>query len=110
MAGEQGARVGMRGLAQHGIDRARLDRLAGIDDAEIVAQLGHDAEVVRDEQQRDAELAYQAAQQAQDLMLRRDGISVTPLHLAMGSSAMIRDGAQASAAVISRRWRWPPEN
>ena len=52
--------------------RARLDRLAGIDDAEIVAQFGDDAEVVGHEQQRNAELAHQLAQQQQDLVLGRD--------------------------------------
>ena len=72
MAGEQRARVGMRRRVEDRQHRARLDRLAGIDDAEIVAQLGDDAEIVGHEQQRDAELAHQLAQQQQDLVLGRD--------------------------------------
>ena len=72
MAGEQRARVGMRRRLEDRLHRAGLDRLAGIDDAEIVAQFGDDAEIVRHEQQRDAELRDQLAQQQQDLVLRRD--------------------------------------
>ena len=56
-------------IAPHG---AGLDGLAGIDDADVVAELGDDAEVVGDEQHRDAELGDQLAQQQQDLLLRRD--------------------------------------
>ena len=60
MAGEQRARVGMRRRVEDRRHRTRLDRLAGIDHAEIVAQFRHDAEIVGHEQDRDAEFAQPA--------------------------------------------------
>ena len=72
MTGEQGPCVGMRRCIENCLHLARFHRLAGIDDAKVVAQLGDDAEIVGDEQQGDSELGDQLAQQKQDLVLRRD--------------------------------------
>ena len=72
MTGEQRARVRMSWRRENAARRSGLDALPGIDDADIVAQLGDDAEIVRDEQHRQAELAHQIAQQFENLPLRRD--------------------------------------
>ena len=53
--------------------RARLlDDVARVHDDDVVAGLGDDAEIVRDEQKRHAELAPQPRQELEDLRLDRD--------------------------------------
>jgi hypothetical protein len=64
--------TGCAGASRIDCTEPDLDGLAGIDHAQVVAQLGDHAEIVRHEQQRDVELGDQLAQQQQDLVLRRD--------------------------------------
>ncbi len=71
MAGEQRPRIGVHRCGEQRAGRAGLNRLPRIDDAGFVAQLGDDAEIVRHEQHRQAELGGQLAEQDEDLLLRR---------------------------------------
>ena len=63
---------GWRGRANSARRRRPLDDVAGVHDDDLVAGLGDDAEIVRDEQQRHAELASQPRQQLEDLRLDGD--------------------------------------
>jgi hypothetical protein len=83
---------------------AALHQLAGVDHAEVVAELRYHAEIGRDEQHRQAEFLDKVAQKIEDLLL------VVTSSAVVGSSAMTSAGAEASAAAITRRCRWPPEN
>src|SRR5438105_2163969 len=56
--------------ARTGGTAGRLHRLAGVHDRGLVAQLGDDAEIVRDEQHREPELAGERSQESQNLQLR----------------------------------------
>ena len=69
---DERARVGMGGRVEDLPHRARLDHAPGVHDGHLVAHLGHDAEVVGDEDQRQAVLALQVAQQVQVLGLDGD--------------------------------------
>ena len=53
------------------LDRRFLDDAAGVHDRHAVGHLGDDAEVVRDEQQREAQSFLEIAQQVEDLRLDR---------------------------------------
>ena len=72
MAGEQRPRVGMARRREERGGRSGLDGLPGIDDADFVAELGDDPEIMRHEQHRQPELLCQLAQQDEDLLLRGD--------------------------------------
>ena len=72
MAGEQEARVGVLGIIEDRAHGSGLDGLAGVHDGHPVAELGDDAEVVRDEQHRQVALGGKVAQELEDLQLRRD--------------------------------------
>ena len=61
-------------------------------------------EVVGDEDDRQAELALQVAQQVEDLRLDRD---VERGHRLVGDDSF---GLSAIARATPMRWRWPPEN
>src|SRR3954447_5933165 len=63
------ARVGMRRIGEDVARRALLDDLARVHDRHPVAGLGHDPEVVRDQEQRRAEALAQVGEDAQDLRL-----------------------------------------
>src|SRR5690349_14504229 len=52
MAGEQGPGIWMLRPLEQVCGRPEFDRLAGVHDAHEIAELGHDAEVVRDEEHR----------------------------------------------------------
>ena len=62
----------MRGRVVKLRDGAGLDDLAAMHDGDALADVAHDGEVVGDEQQREAELALELAQQIEDLGLDRD--------------------------------------
>ena len=64
--------VGMHRLVQHLAVTPLLDDPPEIHDAEPVAEMADDAEVVRDEQERQAASRAQAFQEPQDLRLHRD--------------------------------------
>ena len=72
LGGEQRARVRMLGRREHALDRALLDDLAALHDADSVGELAHDAEIVGDEQHRHAEPRLRVLQQLQDLRLHGD--------------------------------------
>ena len=60
------------------------------------------AEIVRDEQQRQAEAALQVGEQVEDLRLHRD---------VERRDRLVADdepGPGASARAMAMRWRWPP--
>ncbi len=51
------------------VERAALDDLAGVHHGAAVAELGHDRQVVRDEDEREAEVPAEPVEQLQDLRL-----------------------------------------
>src|SRR5262245_4722770 len=69
---EERLRVGMPGAVEETAHRLHLHDLARVHHADPVAHLGDDAEVVRDEDQRDAGRALEILQQIQVLELDRD--------------------------------------
>ncbi len=71
VTGQERPRVGVARVGDDRPGASALDRLPGIDHAEIVAELGDDAEVVSHEQHREIELGNEVAQQIEDLLLRR---------------------------------------
>ena len=70
--GQQRPRVCRLRIAEHGGCAAGLLDAAFLHHDEVVGDVLDDADVVRDEQIRDAELALQLEQQVQDLRLHRD--------------------------------------
>ena len=58
--GEQASGVGMARVVEHGIDVAALDDAAGVHDGDRIGHAGDHAEVVRDQDQPDAEAGAQA--------------------------------------------------
>ena len=95
---------GWRGLRVELVGVGELDDLAEVHHRDAIAHVAHDREVVRDEDQRQIELALQRPQQVEDLRLDRDVERET------GSSATISFGFSAIARATPTRWRWPPEN
>jgi hypothetical protein len=62
---------GCAGVREQPPHRRLLDDPAGVHDGDAIGHLGDDAEVVRDEQQREPEAVAQLAQQVEDLRLDR---------------------------------------
>ena len=62
----------MSGLLEDAVDVCRLNNLAGIHDGYPVCDLGDDTQVVRNHQDRHAQLGLQTLQQFEDLRLDRD--------------------------------------
>ena len=98
-AGEQTTRVGVSGFFEQVVDARVLDHAAGIHDRHAVRDLGHHAEVVRDEQDAHVHLGLEPAQQIEDLRLhghvQRGGGLVGDQH----------GRVEASASAIMTRWR-----
>ena len=69
---EQRHRVRVRGVVQDGGGGAGLDDLAGVHDRDVVADVGDHAEVVADDDHRQAGVADERPQQAEDLGLHGD--------------------------------------
>src|ERR1700722_17691386 len=69
---EQADGVGMLGTSEQLIDRGTLDYLAGIHHRDLVADLGDDAEIVGDENDRRPARRLQLAHQIEDLRLQGD--------------------------------------
>ena len=69
---EQAGGVGMAGMAQHLGDRPLFDDAPGVDDHDLVAQLGDDAEIMGDEQDGQAEVVPQRSQEVENLRLNGD--------------------------------------
>ena len=59
-------------IAEDVLDRAGLHHPASVHDHYLGGHIGDDAEIVRDEQHRHAQLALQRADQLEDLRLDRD--------------------------------------
>ena len=69
---QQPARVGMARAAEHLLAAAFLDETPGVHHGDAIRELVHHAEIVRDQQDRGAELALEVAHQLEDLRLDRD--------------------------------------
>ena len=69
---DQLAGVGLTRVAQHLLDGAVLDHLAVAQHDNAIGDVGHDAEIMRDEQHAHAALAPEIVDQAEDLALGRD--------------------------------------
>ena len=86
------------------VGRAALDAAAAVHHQDVVGELGDHAEVVRDDDDRGAELLLQVADQVEDLRLDGD---------VEGGRRLVGDeqlGVVTSAIAIMARWRIPPEN
>ena len=70
-AAQEGVGIGVERGGEEIAHRRVLDDLAGIHDVDAPAHLGDDAEVMGDEQQRDAVFFHELAQQVEDLRLDR---------------------------------------
>ena len=68
---EKSARVRVRRVAEHGFGRAAFNHAGGIHDVHAVGVSGNDAEIVRDDHDRDAEPSRQILHQFEDLRLDR---------------------------------------
>ena len=62
-------RIGVAGRRQDGAGRAELDQFPGIHDGEAAAELGNDADIVTDEDQRRAVLALHLLDDVEHLAL-----------------------------------------
>src|ERR1700755_2129600 len=62
----------MRWRTEHGSGRAALDQVAPLKHRDLVGNVGNDAKIMRDEQDRGTMLALQFAYQIKYLGLRRD--------------------------------------
>ena len=71
-AGDQVPGVGMKRIAKYLRRRGFLDQAAGIHDAEPVGEMGMHAHVVGHEQHRRADLALDAADHAEHVLLHHD--------------------------------------
>ncbi len=71
-AGQQPARVRVGRRGEQRLDRRALHHLAGVHHRYALRHARDDAEIVGDQQQRQAKLALQRLQQSQDLRLHRD--------------------------------------
>ena len=69
---DQLAGVGLTWVAQHLLDGAVLDHLAVAQHDDAIGDIGHDAEIMGDEQYAHAALAPEVVDQAEDLALGRD--------------------------------------
>jgi hypothetical protein len=81
-----------------------LGDAAGIHDDDVVAHVGDDAEVVRDEDDGHAELLLERLHELEDLRLDGD---------IEGGGGLVGDddgGLQARAMAMTTRWRMPPES
>ena len=83
--------------------RRAFHHAAGVHHRDLVGHFGDDAKIVRDQDDRHAGLLLQVAQQ-----VRICACTVTSSAV-VGSSAISRSGAQASAIAIITRWRMPPD-
>ena len=90
--------------AKTSLGRAVLDRAPRVHDHHRLRRLGDDAEVVRDEDDADVEVALDLVDQLEDLGLHG--------HVERGRR-LVGDqhvGLCTSAIAIIARWRMPPEN
>ena len=69
---EQGARIGMRRVAENAIHRTLLDDAAEIHDGDAVADMFDDRQIVADENVGEIPLALQTDHQVQNLAADRD--------------------------------------
>ena len=99
----QADRVRVRGLEEDVVGGALLDDARRIHHVHAVGVARHDAEIVRDDDQRDAEPARQVLHQFEDLRLDGD---VERGGRLVGDDEL---GLQASPIAIITRWRMPPE-
>ncbi len=59
-------------LRQHTVDRALFDHASVRHDGDVLAEVAHNADVVRDEHQGQPEIVGEAAEQVEDLRPHRD--------------------------------------
>ena len=103
-AGEQAPRVGVARPREEVVDRRLFDDAAGIHHDDIVGDLGDDAEIVGDEQDRSCPISGCSRR----IRSRICAWMVTSSAV-VGSSAISSDGLQDSAMAIITRWRMPPD-
>ena len=94
----------MAGAAENLLGGSVLGAPAGVHDQDVVRELGHHPEIVRDDDDRGAELLLQIRDEVEDLRLHRD------IQRGGGLVGDQQPGSQDSAMAIITRWRMPPEN
>ena len=62
----------MHGLDEHAVRRPGLQKTAGVEHGDVFARAGHDGDIVRDHDARDAHLLLQPDDLIEDLVLRDD--------------------------------------
>ena len=95
--------VGVERSLHQLLGRGQLDQLAGIHDGDAVTDVGHDAQVVADEEIGEAELALQVREQVEHVGL--DGDIEGRHHLVADDQPRLSTSARAMLA----RCFWPPE-
>ena len=68
---DQHPSVGMQGVVEHLITVPDLDDPAEVHDGDAIADMAHDPQIVRDQQQRETEAALQIDEQVDDLRAQR---------------------------------------
>ena len=94
----------MEGIGEDLAGRRLLDQPAGVHDAEAVGHVGVDRHVVRDEQDRGADLLLHLADHREHALLHHD---------VEGGGRLIGDmnsGRHIVASAMVTRWRMPPDN
>ena len=98
---EQRLRIGVLRCLKDRL-RPHLDRVAEIDDQNVVGDVPYDREIVRNVHRQADDL--QAGKQVQNLCADRNVERET------GSSSTRILGLSTRARAMAMRWRWPPEN
>ena len=87
---------------EDGVDRALLHHAPEVHDGDLVAHLGHHAQVMGDEMMAMCSRCWRLRKSA------RICAWVVTSSAVVGSSAIRMRGAQDSASAIMARWRSPP--
>jgi hypothetical protein len=91
--------IGVLGVVEHAGDRATFDDAPVAHHDDVIGEVGDDAHVVRDEQDRRVEAVPQVPHEVEDL-----GLTVTSSAV-VGSSAMRSLGSHDTDCAIMARWR-----
>ena len=101
---QQAARIGVQRIVEDIPHRAALDDPPQVHDGDFIANLGDDAQIMRDIEHRHLELRLRLRDEVQNLRLHGD---IKRSRRFIGDQQ--RRGRQDSAIAIITRWRIPPE-
>ena len=101
---DERARVRMGRRVENRVGPSHFDDAPAVHDRHPRAEVPHQAEIVRDQEQRQPEALLQVHEQIDDLGLDGD---IQRGHRLVGHR---KAGSSASARAMPMRWRWPPLN